>query len=174
MITFRIEKGEFGTFHSGSRLIPLIYRCWNCALDSRTMPEIFADEAVVQRHIDVHCRAGHGMLVSDADRLKALGFVLSDSEALSLPKRDFEGAYLWQKIRDLERDLSLSVGQAEGLQKRLDVAEREILRLKPGLGKGPLTLYDNISCSNCGQSFGPGYSGFSHCEHHAGLIGRRS
>ena len=25
-------------------------------------------------------------------------------------------------------------------------------------------------CSNCGQQFGPGDTGFSHCESHAGLF----
>lgn len=29
--------------------------------------------------------------------------------------------------------------------------------------------FEMISCSSCGQGFGPGDSGFSHCESHAGL-----
>ena len=27
--------------------------------------------------------------------------------------------------------------------------------------------FDNVSCSQCGESFGPGDSGYSHCEDHA-------
>ena len=26
--------------------------------------------------------------------------------------------------------------------------------------------YENVSCSQCGRDFGPGDSGFSHCENH--------
>jgi hypothetical protein len=29
--------------------------------------------------------------------------------------------------------------------------------------------FENVSCSHCGNEFGPGDHGFSHCEHHAGL-----
>ena len=29
--------------------------------------------------------------------------------------------------------------------------------------------FDNVSCSQCGQSFGPGDSGFSDCEEHSPL-----
>lgn len=29
--------------------------------------------------------------------------------------------------------------------------------------------FDEVFCSSCGESFGPGDSGFSHCESHAGL-----
>ena len=31
--------------------------------------------------------------------------------------------------------------------------------------------FQNVSCSNCGRDFGPGDSGFSHCENHAHLRG---
>lgn len=30
--------------------------------------------------------------------------------------------------------------------------------------------FPEVYCSNCGQQFGPGDSGFSHCESHAGLF----
>ena len=30
----------------------------------------------------------------------------------------------------------------------------------------PRTAFANVSCSMCGQSFGPGYSGFSSCSDH--------
>jgi hypothetical protein len=30
--------------------------------------------------------------------------------------------------------------------------------------------YDNVSCSQCGRSFGPGDHGFSHCEDHPGYV----
>lgn len=29
-----------------------------------------------------------------------------------------------------------------------------------------MSKFDNVSCSQCGQEFGPGNHGFSHCEHH--------
>jgi hypothetical protein len=29
--------------------------------------------------------------------------------------------------------------------------------------------FDNVSCSSCGNGFGPGDNGFSHCESHAGM-----
>jgi hypothetical protein len=29
--------------------------------------------------------------------------------------------------------------------------------------------FPEVFCSNCGQAFGPGDNGFSHCENHAGL-----
>ena len=32
--------------------------------------------------------------------------------------------------------------------------------------------WPNVSCSSCGEEFGPGDSGFSHCEHHAHLVAR--
>jgi hypothetical protein len=30
--------------------------------------------------------------------------------------------------------------------------------------------YENVSCSQCGRSFGPGDHGFSHCENHPGYV----
>lgn len=33
--------------------------------------------------------------------------------------------------------------------------------------------FPNVSCSQCGQTFGPGDHGFSHCENHAGMKGER-
>lgn len=33
--------------------------------------------------------------------------------------------------------------------------------------------FADVSCSHCGQSFGPGDHGFSHCENHKGLRGTR-
>lgn len=30
--------------------------------------------------------------------------------------------------------------------------------------------YDNVSCSQCGRSFGPGDLGFSHCDQHPGYV----
>jgi len=30
--------------------------------------------------------------------------------------------------------------------------------------------FPDVYCSNCGQAFGPGDNGFSHCENHAGLF----
>lgn len=32
-------------------------------------------------------------------------------------------------------------------------------------------LFDNVYCSQCGQCFGPGDSGFSHCKDHQHLKG---
>lgn len=32
--------------------------------------------------------------------------------------------------------------------------------------------FQNVFCSNCGQEFGPGNDGFSHCESHRGLKAR--
>jgi len=29
--------------------------------------------------------------------------------------------------------------------------------------------FDDVSCSSCGEGFGPGDNGFSHCESHAGM-----
>ena len=29
--------------------------------------------------------------------------------------------------------------------------------------------FDSVVCSNCGESFGPGDSGFLHCKHHKGM-----
>lgn len=33
--------------------------------------------------------------------------------------------------------------------------------------------FPNVSCSQCGQTFGPGDHGFSHCENHEGMKGER-
>jgi hypothetical protein len=30
--------------------------------------------------------------------------------------------------------------------------------------------FPNVSCSSCGEAFGPGDSGFSHCSDHKGLV----
>ena len=35
----------------------------------------------------------------------------------------------------------------------------------------PSPRFPDVGCSSCGQSFGPGDHGFSHCEHHKGLKG---
>jgi hypothetical protein len=32
--------------------------------------------------------------------------------------------------------------------------------------------FANVACSQCGQTFGPGNEGFSHCHQHAGKAGR--
>ena len=37
----------------------------------------------------------------------------------------------------------------------------------------PLPKFDNVSCSQCQRSFGPGDHGFSHCENHKGMAGTR-
>lgn len=34
----------------------------------------------------------------------------------------------------------------------------------------PIPAYENVACSHCGKSFGPGDHGFSHCDSHAGLV----
>ena len=34
--------------------------------------------------------------------------------------------------------------------------------------------FANVSCSQCGQSFGPGASGFSHCWEHSGTPEQRA
>lgn len=31
-----------------------------------------------------------------------------------------------------------------------------------------MARFENVSCSNCGASFGPGDHGFSHCDQHPG------
>lgn len=36
-------------------------------------------------------------------------------------------------------------------------------------GDAPLTRYARTYCSQCGQAFGPGEHGWSHCENHAHL-----
>lgn len=33
--------------------------------------------------------------------------------------------------------------------------------------------FDNVSCSSCGQEFGPGDHGFSHCEDHQNKYNQR-
>ena len=37
----------------------------------------------------------------------------------------------------------------------------------------PKPKFDNVSCSQCQRSFGPGEHGFSHCENHKGMAGTR-
>ena len=44
-----------------------------------------------------------------------------------------------------------------------DIARNAIRSLPASLHRFP-----NVSCSQCGHDFGPGDSGFSHCENHAG------
>jgi hypothetical protein len=46
------------------------------------------------------------------------------------------------------------------------VLERHAEKVTP-----PAPRFADVGCSSCGQSFGPGDSGFSHCEHHKGLKG---
>jgi hypothetical protein len=46
------------------------------------------------------------------------------------------------------------------------VLERHAEKITP-----PAPRFADVGCSSCGQSFGPGDSGFSHCEHHKGLKG---
>lgn len=41
---------------------------------------------------------------------------------------------------------------------------REVIAQVAGMRKQP--RFENVSCSNCGQDFGPGDHGFSHCEDH--------
>jgi hypothetical protein len=47
------------------------------------------------------------------------------------------------------------------------VLERHAEKITP-----PAPRFADVGCSSCGQSFGPGDNGFSHCEHHKGLKGR--
>lgn len=35
-------------------------------------------------------------------------------------------------------------------------------------------MFDAVSCSQCGQSFGPSTSGYSHCHHHQGRMPKGS
>lgn len=37
---------------------------------------------------------------------------------------------------------------------------------KPGM---TIQKFENVSCSSCGEDFGPGNHGFSHCESHKGM-----
>lgn len=52
------------------------------------------------------------------------------------------------------------------LEQRIDAHKESIYR-------GDEPRFTNVYCSNCGQEFGPGDHGFSHCENHAHLVGRR-
>lgn len=63
-----------------------------------------------------------------------------------------------QRIADIDRTLRL-IAVADG---------------KPGEAgvDRPTPRFRDVSCSNCGRSFGPGDYGFSHCDSHAGLRGR--
>ena len=48
---------------------------------------------------------------------------------------------------------------------------QEMLALADALESLPVMTpqFDNVSCSQCGRSFGPGDSGFSHCRNHASI-----
>ena len=69
---------------------------------------------------------------------------------------------------------SSHVGNPDLVAKRLNVIN-QIARSALGQyadidgeqSRGP--RFDNVSCSSCGEDFGPGNSGFSHCESHAGM-----
>ena len=39
--------------------------------------------------------------------------------------------------------------------------------------KTRVPMYQEVSCSHCQRSFGPGEHGFSHCENHKGMVGTR-
>lgn len=41
-----------------------------------------------------------------------------------------------------------------------------LMKIDAPQGTTPQTQYENVSCSQCGASFGPGDHGFSHCDQH--------
>lgn len=43
----------------------------------------------------------------------------------------------------------------------------------PKVDRDDFPRFTNVYCSNCGREFGPGDHGFSHCESHQHLVGRR-
>ena len=48
---------------------------------------------------------------------------------------------------------------------QIDQALREQQREKDEASRSP-PRFDNVSCSQCGEMFGPGNSGYSHCRDH--------
>lgn len=57
------------------------------------------------------------------------------------------------------------------LQSQKQIIERQLLIVIQAVASDVLDTpkYDDVWCSNCGQGFGPGNNGFSHCESHAGM-----
>lgn len=60
----------------------------------------------------------------------------------------------------IERECALKI--------RVIDLEHELSELKIS-ARASAPKFQNTSCSNCGRGFGPGDSGFSHCESHAGM-----
>ena len=48
------------------------------------------------------------------------------------------------------------------------IADRLILKAANQLAQTMHPRFLNVFCSQCGQDFGPGEHGFSHCRNHAG------
>jgi hypothetical protein len=61
-----------------------------------------------------------------------------------------------------------------GMSCRWDMVDNSFFGFESGcideIEKKDSPKYQNISCSQCGQEFGPGDRGFSSCDNHAGLV----
>lgn len=47
--------------------------------------------------------------------------------------------------------------------------ETDVRETWKSFGWTPKAKFSAVGCSQCGQMFGPGDSGFSHCRDHAGM-----
>ena len=48
------------------------------------------------------------------------------------------------------------------------IADRLLLKAANQLAQMMRPRFPNVFCTECGQDFGPGEHGFSHCRNHAG------
>ena len=51
----------------------------------------------------------------------------------------------------------------------IDKIVDNLLEDEPSNGKKKTPRYQMVYCSQCGEGFGPGDHGFSHCESHKGM-----
>jgi hypothetical protein len=115
----------------------------------------FTRAATGERRADLDTLLDEGVrfLTACADAGMSSGFVVDTAKGLHDELSNLMGA--------IDRDLD-NVGEQPAPP--LETCELKALFATP--------RFANVACSQCGQTFGAGDEGFSHCHQHAGKPGR--
>jgi hypothetical protein len=162
------------------------------AADRRELKRLRAELSAKQREIDealqlTECCSSlkqmAAMVIRGAKAEQELSDSLSKVRELVEAARLAEAAAV-EKVRRLVEKVRLLVGlctapawhperekkiTATLINVQAALSEVEALIGKPQQEKESSPRYAETFCSQCGGAFGPGDSGFSHCEHHKGL-----
>ena len=88
----------------------------------------------------------------------------------SINELTLERQILAEETRSSCKELMAQIDKAEVVDDWLEASLDKLYDALEEFGDIEDYRFANVSCSQCGESFGPGDNGYSHCEHHKGLL----